>query len=79
MLIAAFIYNSQYSEAAQVSISGWVDRWYIYTSHKREGNPTICNSMYGPGKYYAKWNKSLKEKEVPYNFTYMWNLMNKIN
>ena len=29
--------------------------------------------------YYAKWNKSEREKQIPYGFTYMWNLKNKIN
>ena len=33
----------------------------------------------GPGEFYAKWNKLIGERQVPYDFTYMWNLMNKIN
>ena len=35
--------------------------------------------MAGPGGYYAKWNKSDRERQIPYDFTYMWNLKNKIS
>lgn len=27
--------------------------------------------------YYAKWNKSYRERQIPYDFTYMWNLKNR--
>ena len=26
--------------------------------------------------YYAKQNKSVREKQIPYDFTHMWNLRN---
>ena len=29
-----------------------------------------------PTGSYAKWNKSDKEREIPYDFAYMWNLKN---
>ena len=32
--------------------------------------------MSGPRGYYAKWNKSRRERKILYNFTYMWNLRN---
>ena len=28
-------------------------------------------------EYNAKWNKSVREREISYDFTYMWNLRNK--
>ena len=34
----------------------------ILPSHKKEWNLAICNSMNGPRRYYAKWNKSDKDK-----------------
>ena len=39
--------------------------------------------MDGPGDYYAKQNKLLRERQIPYYLTYMWTLeqnklMNKI-
>ena len=48
-------------------------------SEKKEGAPTLCNSMDGTGEHYAKWNKSGGEREMPYNLTYKWNLINKTN
>ena len=29
--------------------------------------------------YYAKWSKSDREKQIPYDHVYMWYLKNKIN
>ena len=69
--------------AAQVSIR-WVDKTTIGQSHngilsscKKEENFTIWHSMDGPGKHYATWNKPARERQVPYVFNYVWNLMNK--
>ena len=79
------IYNSQDLEAAQVSISRWVDKTTIghlhngiLPSHKKESF-TLCDTMGGPGEHYTKWNKPVKERQIPYDFTHMWNLMNKLN
>ena len=51
----------------------------ILLGHKKEENFTLCNSMDGPGEHYAKWNKPFRERQIPYDFTHMWNLMNKLN
>ena len=36
-----------------------------------------CDNMGEPQKYYAKRNKSDRESQIPYDFTYMQNLKNK--
>ena len=71
------IYNSQNLEAAQVPISRWVDKKAVVhlhnillLSHKKEGNLTLCDSMNGPREYYAKWNKPVRERQIPYNFSH---------
>ena len=51
----------------------------IILSHKKEWNLAICDSMGGTWGYCAKWNKSDRERQIPYDFTYMWNLRNKAN
>ena len=51
----------------------------ILLSHKEEGNLTFCDSMDGPGEYYGKWNKPVRERQVPYNFIYIRKLKKKIN
>ena len=33
----------------------------------------------GTGEHYGKWNKPGSERQIPYNLTYMWNLINKPN
>ena len=82
----SIIYNCQDKEAAQVSISRWIDKTTmghlpngILLISKKEENFTLRNSMDGPGEYYAKWNKSVRERQTPHDFTHMWNLMNKLN
>ena len=35
--------------------------------------------MNGPGEYYANENKSVRKRQIPYDFTYMCNLINKTN
>ena len=80
------IYNCQDMEAAQVSISRWVDTTTMGHLHngmllgcKKEGNFTLCDSMGGPGEHHAKWNKPVIERQKPYDFIHMWNLMNKLS
>ena len=51
----------------------------MLVSRTKVGNLTLYNSMDGPGQYYAKCNKPVRERQIPYDFTYMWNVMNKIS
>ena len=52
--------------------------WYTYNgillSHKKEWNNAICSNMDGPREYHTKWSKSDRERQIPYDITYMWNL-----
>ena len=80
------IYNNQDLEAAQVSIIRWVDEKVVISLHngilpscKKEGNLNFCDSTDGPGDCYAKWNKPVRERQVLYDLTHMWNLMNTIH
>ena len=45
-------------------------------SRKEEGAPTLLNSMDGTREHYAK---SGRERQIPYDLTYKWNLINKTN
>ena len=81
----SIIYNCQDLETAQVPISRWVGKKVMVHLHngillgpKKEGNLILCNSMDGPGEYCPKWNNSVRERQVPYDFICMWKLMNKI-
>ena len=79
-------YICQDMEVAQVYISRWVDKTTmghlhngILLSRKTEENFTLCYSTDGPGEHYAKWNKPVRGRKTPYDFTHMWKLMNKLN
>ena len=52
---------------------------YIYNgilpSHKKkEWNDAICSNIDGPRDYHTNWSKSERERQIPYDITYMWNL-----
>ena len=64
----------------------WVDKTTmghlhngILLGHKKEENFTLRDNMNGPGEHYAKWDKPFRERQIPYDFTHMWSLMNKLN
>ena len=66
------IYKSQHLETAQVSTSRWVDKKAVVHLHigillacKIERTLTLCDSMYGHGEHYVKWNKPVRERQVP--------------
>ena len=42
-------------------------------SYKKEWTVAIGDNTMDKG-YYTKWNKSGRERQIPYDFTYMWNL-----
>ena len=75
---SSMIYNSQDLETAQVPISRRVDKKAFVHLHNeilpgciKEGNLTLCNSRDGTGDYYAMCNKPVRERQIPYDLTYM--------
>ena len=44
---------------------------FVLRSRKKEGIPTVCDSMDGTGEYYAKWNKPVGERQIPYDLTFV--------
>lgn len=52
---------------------------HIKLSLKREWNVAICNNLDEPRGYCAKWTKSVRERQILCDFTYMWNLRKKMN
>ena len=51
----------------------------ILHSRRKEGAPSRHDSMDRTGGHYAKWNKPGGERQIPYDLTYKWNLINKTN
>ena len=63
------------------SVDEWIKKmWYIctgeYYSTIKGGSSPICDNMDGSWGYYAKWNKSDRERQILYDLTYMWKLKN---
>ena len=48
-------------------------------SAKKEWNLALCDNIDGPTGYCAKWDMSDRERQILYDFIYMWNLKNKTN
>ena len=80
MFIAAlFIIDKIWKQPKCPSIDEWIKKkWYIYNgillNHKKGWNLAFCDNMDEPTGHYAKWNKSVRERQILYDFTYMWNL-----
>ena len=51
----------------------------ILRGRKKEGAPTLCYSMDGTGKRYAKRNKPGGEGQTLYDLTFNRNVINKMN
>ena len=37
-------------------------------------NHAICDNMDAPWRYYSNWDKSDRERQIPYDFTRMWKI-----
>ena len=75
------IYNSQDTEATQMSIDRWMDKEAVvrrYTgivlSHKKERIWVYSNQVDEPRAYYTEGSESEREKQISYINAYIWNL-----
>ena len=51
----------------------------ILLSHKKEQNNAICGNMVAIWDYHTKWSKSERERQIPFDIPYMWNLKYDMN
>jgi len=75
------IYKSQDMYVTWMSINRGMDKEdvvHVYRgillSHKKQQNRTICRHMGGPRNYHEEWSESERQKQIPYNTAFMWNL-----
>ena len=54
---------------------------HIWTllSHKKEWNNAICSNMNGTRESHTEWNKSERERQIPYGITHTWYLIYSTN
>ena len=79
--VALFTITKVWKQATCPSVDEWLKQLWglhngILISSKKEESFTLCNCMDEPGENCAKWNKSIRERQLTYEFTHMWNLMN---
>ena len=48
---------------------------YYAAERKKE----LHSNMDGSGEHYVNWNKPGSERQIPYDLTFKWNLINKTN
>ena len=46
----------------------------ILLSHKKEQNNAICSDMEGPRDCHTELSQTERERPIPYDITYMWNI-----
>ena len=46
----------------------------IVLSCKKERNNALCSNVDATRDYHTKWIKPERERQIPYDITYMWNL-----
>ena len=84
VIVALFIIAKLWKQPKCLLIDEWTKTfWYIHTMEyyldiKRRKSYHLWQHGWTKG-YYAQWNKSDRERQIPYYFTSMWNLKNKIN
>ena len=45
----------------------------ILFSHKKGGDPAICDMLDGPKWHYARWVKADRKRQILRDLMYMWN------
>ena len=48
--------------------------YYLAIKKKQQWNSIICSNMDGPRNYHTKWSQ-VRQRQISYNITYMWNLI----
>ena len=67
------------------SVNEWIKKIMVHLHNgilhrrKKEGAPALCNSMDGTGEHYAQWSEPGSERQIPYDLTCKWNIINKTN
>ena len=85
MFIAALLTIAKtWKQSKCPSTDEWIKKmWYIYIieyySSIKEQNNAICSNMDGTRGYHTKWSKWKRERQIPYDVTYIWNLIDYTN
>ena len=79
-IAALFAIANTWKQPKCPSTDEWIKKmWYVYTMEyysaiKKEQSNAICSNMDASRDYHTKLSKSERERQVPYDITYRWNL-----
>ena len=80
------IHGWQDTETTKMSSTeDWIKMmWYIYTTEhfsaiKKKKMLPFATAWMDLENIMLTENKTVRERQIPYHFTHMWNLMNKLN
>jgi len=61
------------------STDEWIKKMWLWNimQPSKKRNLAICNDVDGTRGYYAKRKKSVRKRQIPYDFTHVWNLRNR--
>ena len=82
-IYCSIVYNCQIMAGGQMSINWWMNKEEVVHIHKRilfshkKWNLAICNNTDRSREYNTKRNKPVRERQLPYDLTCVWNLRNK--
>ena len=86
MFIAAlFTIAKTWKQPKCPSTEDWIRKmWYIYTMEyysaiKKEWHNAICSNMDGTRESHPEWNEPERQRQIPYDITYNWNLISSTN
>ena len=77
------IHNSCDMKTTQMSTGRWTHKEEAHphtrvhrntTQPREDWNNVVCSYLDEPRDYHAKQSKSERERQIPYDITYMWNL-----
>ena len=74
----SYIHSSAIDSGRDMSSGRWPDKEDTYiqwdSTHKKEGDNAICSSTDATRDDHSWWSKSERERQIPCDITYMWDL-----
>ena len=72
-----YVSDESLNSAPETNTTLYVNQAHLNKIRKKLKSFATCNNMEGPGVYYAKQSKSIRERQLSYDFIHMRNLRTK--
>ena len=64
-----FLFN--FCKSSKLHVKFYKIQYIYYLAIKKEQNNAICSNVDGTRDSHTKWNKSERERQIPYDITYL--------